>query len=174
MKMKSPAVSAGEYPEVGRPFELLVLEVLHLESLLRQDADGLDVHVGAGQQQALLRDRGRGRNASAQEFTPDLLIGRHRLDGRVVLVGANQICPIGAGGAEHGVEICKNARRLLLAFGEAGVRRAFRKDVRCDAVDEILRHQSGGEYPAAGLHALREFDPPRPKLDREQRLDRGR
>ena len=151
-----------------------MLEMLHLESRLRDDGHGLNVHVGRGQQQALLRDRGRGRDAPAQEFAPDLLIGRHRLDSRVVLVGAHQIGAVGAGGAQHGVEVLEDAQRFLLALGRPGMRRALREHVRRDAIDEVLRHQSGGEDPSAGLHALREFDLARAELDREQRLHRAR
>ena len=138
--------------------ERLVLEMRHLEALLRNDAERLDVHVGAGQQQALLGDRGRRRNAPAQELAPDLLVGRHRLHRRVVLVGADEIGAVGAGGAQHRVDVLEDAQRLLLALGQAGMRRALRQHVRRDAVLEVLRHHAGGEHPAAGLHALRELD----------------
>ena len=37
----------------------------HLEARLRDDAECLDVHVGAGQQQGLLGDRRRRRDAPA-------------------------------------------------------------------------------------------------------------
>src|SRR5271154_5448456 len=50
------------------------------------------------------------------------------------------------------------------------MRRALGKDVRRDAVDEILRHQAGGEHPAPGFHPLRKLDLARAELDREQRL----
>ena len=53
-----------------------------------------------------------------QEFAPHLLIGRHRLDGGVVLVGAHQIAAVGAGGAQHRVEVLEDARGLLLALGQ--------------------------------------------------------
>src|SRR5580698_3428141 len=50
------------------------------------------------------------------------------------------------------------------------MRRALGQHVRRDAVDEILRHQAGGEDPAPGLHALRKLDLARAELDRKQRL----
>ena len=106
----------------------------------------------------------------AQEFAPDLLIGRHGLDRRVVLVGAHEVGAVGAGGAQHGVDVLEDAQRLLLALGQAGVRRALGQHVRRDAVLEILRHHAGGEHPAAGLHALREFDLAGAELDGQQRL----
>jgi hypothetical protein len=40
-------------------------------------------------------------------------------------------------------------------------------------VAEILCHQSGGEYPAAGLHALRESNAAVSQFDRKQRLHRA-
>ena len=119
----------------------------HLEALSRDDAERLDVHVGAGQQQALLRDRGRGRNASGEMLAPDLLVGRHRLHGRVVLIGADKVCPVRTGRAQHRIEIVEDALRLLLALGQAGVGRALRQHVGGDAVGEVLRHQPGGEDP---------------------------
>ena len=78
---------------------------------------GLDVHVGAGQQQPLLRDRGRGRDAAVEKFPPHLLIRRHGFYGRVVLIGAQQIAAVGAGCAQHGIEIFEDAQRFLLALG---------------------------------------------------------
>ena len=138
--------------------ELLVLEVRNLKTLVGDDTHGLDVHVSAGQQQALLRDRCRRRDAPAQKFPAHLLIGRHRLHGGVVLVCAYEVAAVGAGGAQHGIEILEDAQRFLLALGQARMRCALRKHVRRDAVDEILPHQPGGEDPTAGLHALGELD----------------
>ena len=110
----------------GRPAgEMLVLEMRDLESRSRDDAQRLDVHVGAGQQQALLRDRGRWRDAARQKFPPHLLIGRHGLDRGVVLVGAYEVAAVGAGGAQHGVDVLPDAQRLLLALGQAGMRGAL-------------------------------------------------
>src|ERR1700722_4809132 len=48
--------------------------------------------------------------------------------------------------------------------------RALGQHVRRDAVDEILRHQAGGEHPAPGFHALRKLDLARTELDRKQQL----
>ena len=144
--------------------------MLDLEAFLRHHRHGLDVHVRRRQREALLRDRGRGRNAAAQDFAPDILIGRHRFDRGVVLVGAHEVGALGAGGAQHGVEIVEDARGLLLALGEARMRQALRDHVGRDAVDEVLRHQAGREHPAAGLHALREPDLAGAELDRQQRL----
>src|SRR5580704_18620991 len=50
------------------------------------------------------------------------------------------------------------------------MRRALGQHIGRDAVDEILRHQAGGEHPAPGFHALGELDLARAELDREQRL----
>jgi len=94
-----------------------VLEMLDREVLLRDHRDRLHVHVGIGEQQPFLRDRGRGRNPPAQEGAPDLLIRRHRLYGCVILVGANEVGTIGAGGGKHGIEILEDALRLLFALG---------------------------------------------------------
>ena len=84
-----------------------MLEVHDLESRFRDDGHRLNIHVRIGQQQPLLRDRGGGRDAPLQEFPPDMLIRRHRLHRRVVLVGANQIGSVGAGGAQHSIDIRK-------------------------------------------------------------------
>ena len=154
----------------GAALELLVPEVLDLEAFLRHHRHRLDVHVGRRQREASLRDRGRGRNAAAQEFPPHILVGRHRLDRGVVLVGAHQVGALGAGRAQHGVEIVEDARGLLLALGEARMRQALRYHVGRDAGDEILRHQAGGEHPASGPHALRELDLAGAELHRQQRL----
>src|SRR6202051_2738151 len=51
------------------------------------------------------------------------------------------------------------------------MRRALGQHVRRNAVDEILRHQAGGEHPAPGLHALGKLDLARAELNREQRLN---
>ena len=85
----------------------LMLEVHNLESSFRDDRHRLNVHVCIRQQQPLLCDRGRGRDTPLQEFPPDMLIGRHRVHRRVVLVGANQIGSVGAGRAQHSIEVCK-------------------------------------------------------------------
>src|SRR6202035_3618640 len=50
------------------------------------------------------------------------------------------------------------------------MRRVLGQHVRRDAVDEILRHQAGGEDPAPGFHALGELDLASAELDRQQRL----
>ena len=168
--MKSPTVSAGEKPAVGRPARCWFLRWATLESGGRHDAERLDVHVGARQQQALLRDRGRWRDPARQEFAPHLLIGRHGLDRRVVLVGAHEVAAVGAGRAQHRVDVFPDAQRLLFALGQAGMWGALRQHVRCDAVLEILRHDAGGEHPATGLDALREFDLARAEFDGKQRL----
>ena len=109
----------------------------------------------------------------ARMLAPHLLVGRHRLDGGVVLVGAHQIALVGAGGLEHRVEVLEDALGLLLALGTAAVRHALRQHVGRDAGGEILRHQPGGEHPAAGFDAAREPDLARAKLDGEQRLHCG-
>src|SRR5262249_22371497 len=155
----------------GRPAgEMLVLEMGDFESGGRYDAERLDVHVGARQQQALLRDRGRWRDSARQEFAPHLLIGRHGLNRRVVLIGAYEVGAVGAGRAQHRVDVLPDAKGLLFALGQAGVWGALRQHVRCDAVLEILRHDASGKHPATGLDALREFDLARPELDGKQRL----
>src|SRR5262249_24627248 len=131
---------------------------------------GLNVDVAARGREALLRDRGRWRDAVRQEFAPHLLIGRHGLDRRVVLVGAYEVGAVGAGRAQHRVDVLPDAKGLLFALGQAGVWGALRQHVRCDAVLEILRHDASGKHPATGLDALREFDFARPELDGKQRL----
>src|SRR3984957_12844861 len=50
------------------------------------------------------------------------------------------------------------------------MRRPLGQHVRRDAIDEILRHQAGGEDPAPGFHPLRELDLACAELDREQRF----
>jgi hypothetical protein len=149
---------------------MLVPEMGDFESGGRHDAERLDVHVGARQQQALLRDRGRWRDSARQEFAPYLLIGRHGLDRRVVLVGAYEVAAVGAGRAQHRVDVLPDAQGLLFALGQAGVWGALRQHVRCDAVLEILRHDASGKHPATGLDALGELDLARPELDGKQRL----
>ena len=57
-----------------------------------------------------------------QEFAPHLLIGRHGLDRRVVLVGAYEVGAVGAGRAQHRVDVLPDAKGLLFALGQAGVR----------------------------------------------------
>src|ERR1700729_1208662 len=146
-----------------------MLEVLDLKSLARHDSHSLDVHVGTRQQQALLSDRRRRRDSSAKKFTANLLIGRHRLDGRVVLVGPHEAVAIGAGSAQHGIEIFEDAQRFFLTLGQPRVWRPLRKHIGRYTVLEVLRHQPGGKNPAASLYALRELDLSRPELDREQR-----
>ena len=118
----------------GRPAgEMLVLEMGDFESRRRHDAERLDVHVGARQQQALLRDRGRWRDSARQKFAPHLLIGRHGLDRRVVLVGAYEVGAVGAGRAQHRVDVLPDAKGLLFALGQAGVWGALAtaRPVRC-------------------------------------------
>jgi hypothetical protein len=44
------------------------------------------------------------------------------------------------------------------------------KNLRRNAMDKILRHQSRSKHPAAGLHALRKFDLAGAELDGKQRL----
>jgi len=151
-----------------------MLEVRDLEARLRNDGHGLNIHVGSRQQEALLRDRSGGRDAPLQELPPDILIGRHRLDGRVILIGAHQIGALRAGGVQHSIEIGKNARRFLLALGQPRMRRAWRKDLRGNAVLEVLSHQSGCENPAARFHALRKPDLAGAELDWKQRLRHAR
>jgi hypothetical protein len=53
------------------------------------------------------------------------------------------------------------------------MRRARSKHIARNAVDEILRHQSCGENPTAGLHALRKPDLAGAELDGKQRLRRA-
>jgi hypothetical protein len=91
------------------PGQLLVLEVLDLEPRFGNGGHGLDVHIGAGQQQPLLRDRGRGRDAAIEKFAPHLLIGRHGFHRRVVLVGAHEIAAVGAGSTQYRIEILEDA-----------------------------------------------------------------
>jgi hypothetical protein len=52
------------------------------------------------------------------------------------------------------------------------VRQALGQYVRRDAGDEVLRHQAGGEHPAAGLDALGKPDFSRAQFDRQQWLHR--
>ena len=108
-----------------------------------------------------------------RKLAADLLVGRHGLHGRVVLVGADEVCAVGAGGAQHRVDVLEDPKRLLLALGRAGMRRILRKHIGRDAALEVLRHHAGGEHPAAGLHALRELDLARAELDGQQRLRCG-
>ena len=106
----------------------------------------------------------------AQKLAPDLLIGRHRLHRRVVLIGADEVGAIGAGGAQHGIEVLEDALRLLLALGQAGVRRRSASTSGAMPLLKSCAISAGGEHPAAGLHALREFDLARAELDGQQRL----
>ena len=99
-----------------------------------------------------------------------MLVGRHGLDRRVVLVGAHEVVAVGAGRAQNRVDVFPDAQRLLLALGQAGMRGVLGQHVRCDAVLEILGHDAGGEHPAAGLDALREFHLAGAEFDGEQRL----
>ena len=50
-----------------------------------------------------------------------MLVGRHGLDGRVILVGAHDVVAVGAGGAQNRVNVFPDAQRLLLALGQAGM-----------------------------------------------------
>ena len=111
-----------------------------------------------------------GANSARQKIAPHLLIGRHGLDRGVVLVGSYEVGSVGAGRAQHRVDVLPDAKSLLFALGQAGVWGALRQHVGCNAVLEILRHDARGKYPATGLDTLREFDLPRPEFDGKQRL----
>ena len=126
----------------------LMLEVHDLEARLRDDADRLDVHVGAGQQQALAaRSRSRAgcarpgiRAAHADRAappSPSCSTGRCEPDwcGRCRRRAARR----------RGFRRCA---RFLLALGQAGVRRALCQHVRRDAVHEVLRHQRRWRTPS--------------------------
>ena len=167
-------VAGGERRRIarGRPAgQRLVLVMGHLEARPRDDAERLDVHVGAGQQQLLLGDRGGRRDAAVEELAAGLLVGRHGLHRGVVLVGAHEVGAVGAGGAQHRVDVLEDAQRLLLALGQR--RHAGRARTSTSAAMPLLKSCAitpVANTQRAGLDALGEFDLARAKLDRQQRL----
>ena len=110
----------------------------------------------------MLRDRGRWRDSTRQKIAPHLLICRHGLDRGVVLVGSYEVRSVGAGRAQHRIDVLPDAKSLLFALGQTSVWGALRQHVGCNAVLEILRHDARGKYPATGLDTLRKFAFPAP------------